>query len=324
MNEWWWVSTLFWGIILGTPLLFATVGEIITERSGILNLGVQGMMLVGAVGGFWATFNTGGIFGLVLGVIVAMIAGALLSTIHAFLSVTLRVNQIVSGLALTLFGTGLASFLGKVGTDPLVGEPSREQFKPLFEVMGFEGITDLPLVGPIVFGHDAMVYVGVLTTALASWYIFRTKMGLSLRAVGEDPASAEAAGVNSSVVRYVHVMIGGALAGMGGAYFALRITPTWQDDPIGAAGWIAIALVILSSWRPWRALWVAYLFGSAQFLQLQLQTLGEPWSNIPSTLLAMIPFIMAIIAMIVFASGKRARFLGAPAALGIPYFREER
>lgn len=320
MNDWWWVSTVTAGIILGTPLLFATVGEIITERSGILNLGVQGMMLVGAVAGFWATFNTGGTFGLILGVLVAMIAGALFSTIHAFLSITLRVSQIVSGLALTIFGIGLSSFMGKVGSEPLVGEPSRETFKPLFE----GGITELPLVGPIVFGQDIMVYVGVLTVALASFYLFRTRMGLSLRAVGEDPASAEAAGVNSTIVRYVHVMVGGALAGMGGAYFALRVVPTWQDNPIGAAGWIAIALVILSSWRPWRAMWVAYLFGSAQFLQLQLQTLGEPWSNIPSTLLQMIPFIMAIIAMIVFASGKRARLLGAPAALGIPYFREQR
>ena len=259
-------------------------------------------------------------FGLILGVIVAMVAGALLSTIHAVLSITLRVNQIVSGLALTLFGTGLASFLGKVGSDPLVGEPSRETFKPLFD----GAITELPLVGPILFGQDVLVYVGVLTAALASFYMFRTRMGLSLRAVGEDPASGEAAGVNSTVVRYIHVIVGGALAGLGGAYFALRVVPTWQDDPIGAAGWIAIALVILSSWRPWRALFVAYLFGSAQFLQLQLQTLGEPWSNVPSTLLAMIPFVLAIIAMIVVASGKRARLLGAPAALGVPYFREQR
>lgn len=320
MNDWWWVSTLAFGIGLGTPLVFATVGETITERAGILNLGVQGTMLVGAVAGFWATFNTGGGLGLFLGVIAAIIAGAAVSIIHAFLSITLRVSQIVSGLALTLFGTGLASFLGKVGSDPLVGEPARATFQPMFK----GGIADWPIVGPIVFGHDVLVYVGVLVAAAASYYLFHTKMGLSLRAVGEDPASAESAGVNVALVRYTHVMIGGALSGLGGAYFALKIVPTWQDDPIGAAGWIAIALVILSSWRPWRAVFVAYAFGFAQFLELRLQTLGDPWSSIPSTLLAMLPFVLAIIAMIVVASGKRARLLGAPAALAIPYFREQR
>lgn len=320
MNDWWWVSTLAFGIGLGTPLVFATLGEIITERAGILNLGVQGTMLVGAVAGFWATFNTGGGFGLFLGVVTAVIAGALISIIHAFLSITLRVSQIVSGLALTLFGTGLASFLGKAGADPLVGEPSRATFQPIFE----GGIAEWPLLGPLVFGHDVLVYVGVLAAVVTSYYLFHTRMGLSLRAVGEDPASAESAGINVARVRYIHVMVGGALSGLGGAYFALKLVPTWQDDPIGAAGWIAIALVILSSWRPYRALFVAYAFGFAQFLELRLQTLGEPWSSIPSTLLAMIPFILAIVAMIVVASGKRARQLGAPAALAIPYFREQR
>ncbi len=317
MNDWWWVSTVAFGISLGTPLLFGTVGEIIAERSGILNLGVQGTMVFGAVAGFWATFESGN---LLLGVIAAVTAGAAISIIHAFLSITLRVNQIVSGLALTLFGTGLASFLGKVGADPLVGEPSRVTFTPIFE----GGIADWPLVGPIVFSHDLLVYVGVVAAGAASFYLFHTKLGLSLRAVGEDPASAEAAGINVSQVRYAHVLLGGALSGLGGAYFALKIVPTWQDDPISAAGWIAIALVILASWRPWRAMFVAYAFGFAQFLELRLQTLGEPWSGIPSTLLAMVPFALAIIAMIVFASGKRARFLGAPAALAVPYYREQR
>ncbi len=320
MNDWWWVSTLAFGIGLGTPLVFATLGEIITERAGILNLGVQGTMLVGAVAGFWATFNTGGGFGLFLGVVAAVIAGAVISIIHAVLSITLRVSQIVSGLALTLFGTGLASFLGKAGADPLVGEPSRATFQPILE----GGIAEWPLVGPLIFGHDVLVYVGVLAAVATSYYLFHTRMGLSLRSVGEDPASAESAGINVARVRYIHVMVGGALSGLGGAYFALKIVPTWQDDPIGAAGWIAIALVILSSWRPYRALFVAYAFGFAQFLELRLQTLGEPWSSIPSTLLAMIPFILAIVAMIVVASGKRARQLGAPAALAIPYFREQR
>ncbi len=317
MNESTLILTLFAAIGLGTPLVFATVGEIITERAGNLNLGVQGMMLVGAVAGFWATFNTEN---LLMGVIVAMIAGAALSVIHAFASVTLRVSQIVSGLALTIFGTGLSSFLGETGSEPLVGEPSKATFEPILE----GGLADIPILGPLVFGHDIMVYVSWLTVAAASYYVFRTRMGLSLRAVGEDPASAESAGVNVARVRYVHIMIGGAFAGLGGAYYSLALVPTWQNEPIGQAGWIAIALVILASWRPWRALFAAYLFGAAERIQFTLQTLGEPWSNVPSNILAMLPFVLAIIAMLALTSGKRARFLGAPAALGPPYFREQR
>ena len=317
MNESLLMLTVVAAIGLGTPLIFATIGEIITERAGILNLGVQGMMLIGAVAGFWATFVTESLF---LGVVVAVVAGAAFSTIHAFTSITLRVNQIVSGLALTLFGTGLASFLGRAGSDPLVGNPS----KKVFESILTGGIADWPIVGPLIFGHDVLVYASWLVAVLASYYLFHTRMGLSLRAVGEDPASAESAGINVSRIRYIHVMVGGALAGLGGAYFSLALVPTWQDDPIGAAGWVAVALVILASWRPGRAVFAAYLFGAAERVQFTLQTVGEPWSNIPSTLLAMLPFVLAIIAMIVLTSGKRARLLGAPAALAIPYFREQR
>lgn len=317
MNESQLVLIAVAAIGLGTPLIFATVGEIIAERAGILNLGVQGMMLMGAVTGFWATFTTGS---LILGVLAAVVAGGALAAVHAFTSITLRVNQIVSGLAIALFGSGLSSFLGRAGSEPIVGNPSPEVFKPL--ITG--GIAEWPVVGPLLFGHDILVYAAVLSAGVASYYLFHTRMGLSLRAVGEDPASAESAGVNVSFVRYVHVIVGGALAGVGGVYFSLALVPTWQDDPIGAAGWIAIALVILASWRPWRAVFAAYLFGAAARVQFTLQTLGEPWSNIPSTLLATLPFVLAILAMIVLTSGKRARFLGAPAALGIPYFREQR
>jgi simple sugar transport system permease protein len=317
MNESTLILTLFAAMGLGTGIVYAAVGEIITERAGNLNLGVQGMMLVGAVAGFWATYNTDS---LLLGVIVAMVAGAALSVIHAFASVTLRVSQIVSGLALTIFGTGLSSFLGEAGTEPLVGEPSKATFEPILE----GGLADIPVIGPLIFGHDILVYVSWLTVAAASLYLFKTRMGLSLRAVGEDPASAESAGVNVARVRYIHIMVGGALAGLGGAYYSLALVPTWQNEPIGPAGWIAIALVILASWRPWRALFAAYLFGAAERIGFTLQTLGEPWSNIPSSILAMLPFILAIVAMLIFTSGKRAKLLGAPAALGLPYFREQR
>ena len=314
MNESVLMLTLMAGIGLGTPLVFGTVGEILTERSGILNLGVQGMMLFGAVMGFWATFVSGSLW---LGVLAALLAGAGMSLIHAFNSITLRVSQIVSGLALTIFGTGVAVYIGKAGSDPLIGQPSKAVFEPIFP----EAMTEIPIVGPLIFGHDALTYLSWIIVAAASYYLFHTRPGLTVRAVGEDPASAEAAGVNVSTVRYIHVMLGGALAGLGGAYFSLALVPSWQDNPIGQAGWIAIALVILASWRPWRALWVAYLFGIAGRLNFTFQTLEI---NVPATLLDMLPFLLAIIAMIVLTSGKRARFLGAPAALGIPYFREER
>ncbi len=314
MNESILMLTLMAGIGLGTPLVFGTVGEILTERSGILNLGVQGMMLFGAVMGFWATFVSGSLW---LGVFAALLAGAGMSLIHAFNSITLRVSQIVSGLALTIFGTGVAVYIGKAGSDPLIGQPSKAVFEPIFP----EAMSDIPLVGPLIFGHDAIVYLSWAVVAAASYYLFHTRPGLTVRAVGEDPASAEAAGINVSKVRYIHVALGGALAGLGGAYYSLALVPSWQDNPIGQAGWIAIALVILASWRPWRALWVAYLFGIAGRLNFTFQTLEI---NVPATLLDMLPFLLAIIAMIALTSGKRAKFLGAPAALGIPYFREER
>ncbi len=314
MNESVLMLTIVAAIGLGTPIVFATVGEILAERSGILNLGVQGMMLVGAVMGFWGTFQTGS---LLVGVLLAMLAGAALSLIHAFNSVTLRVSQIVSGLALTIFGTGVAIFIGRVGEVPLIGEPSRAVFEPILP----EALADIPLVGPLIFGHDALVYLSWVVVAASSFYLFRTRPGLTVRAVGEDPASAEAAGINVSRIRYVHVMVGGALAGLGGAYFSLALVPSWQDNPMGAAGWIAIALVILASWRPWRALWVAYLFGAAGRVGFTFQTLGIA---IPASLLAMLPFVLAILAMLVLTSGKRARFLGAPASLAVPYYREGR
>lgn len=314
MNDSVLILAIMAAIGLGTPLVYAVVGEVLAERSGILNLGVQGTMLVGAVSGFWAVFTTENLF---LGVVAAFIAGALVSVIHAYASITLRVSQIVSGLALTLFGTGLAEFIGKAGDPILVGEPSPVSFEPLFS----GAITDIPVVGPLIFGHDVLIYLSWLMVAAASFYLFRTRMGLELRAVGEDPASADAAGVNVVRVRYVHVLLGGALSGLGGAYFSLALVPSWQDGLIGQAGWIAIALVIVASWRPWRAFFVAYIFGAAGRVNFTLQTLEI---SAPANLLAMIPFILAILAMIVLASGKRARLLGAPAALAIPYSREQR
>jgi general nucleoside transport system permease protein len=298
----------------GTPLVFAAVGEILTERSGVLNLGVDGMMLVGAVTAFWATSQTGS---LTVGVVAAATTGAVVSLLHAVPSISLRVNQIVSGLALTMFGGGLATFIGRSGSPPLVGQPPRASFRRLLP----EALGDLPVVGPLLLGHDLLVYLSWALVAAASWYLFHTRRGLELRAVGEDPAAADAAGVAVSRIRYTHTVIGGAMAGVGGAYFSLALVPSWQDGITAGAGWIAIGLVIFASWRPWRALLAAYLFGGVTRLNFTLQAYGVA---VPSQFLAMLPFVLTIVVLILLTGGRRGRFLGAPASLTLPYSREQR
>jgi simple sugar transport system permease protein len=228
----------------------------------------------------------------------------------------LRVNQIVSGLALAIFGRGLANFIGRTTSPPLVGEPSKAQLEPLFGT----GLADLPIVGPLIFGHDVMVYVSWFVVAAASYYLFHTRLGLSLRSVGENPAAADSAGLNVNRIRYIHVMVGGGLAGVAGAYIPLALNPSWADDAT-TLGWIAIALVIIAAWRPWRALIVCYLFGGMVKLGFTLQVLGV---EIPAQFLSMIPFVATIIILILTTSGRRARLFGAPAALAIPYDRESR
>jgi len=314
MNDSVLLLTLVAAIASGTPLVFAAVGEILTERAGILNLGVEGMMLVGAVSGFWATLETGN---LTLGLIAAVVSGALVSLVHAVPAISLRVNQIVAGLALAIFGRGLSTFIGRTGSPPLVGQPPRSSFEPILD----GGLADIPVIGPLVFGHDPLVYLSWVVVAVSSWYLFRTRPGLELRATGEDPAAADAAGVKVTRIRYIHTMIGGALAGLGGAYFSLALVPSWQDDITAGAGWIAIGLVIFASWRPWRAMFAAYLFGGVTRLNFTLQAYEV---EVPSQILAMLPFLLTIVVLILITSGRRARFLGAPAALGNPYSREER
>lgn len=314
MNDTVVILALAAAVASGTPLVFASVGEVLCERAGILNLGVEGMMLVGAVVGFWATFATGS---LAAGVVAAVVAGALVSLLHAFPAVTLGVNQIVSGLAVAIIGGGLSTFIGRATDPQLVGQPARAVFRPLLR----GGMADLPVVGPLLLGHDALVYLSWAFVAASSYYLFHTRAGLAARAVGEDPGSADAAGVPVARIRYLHVMAGGAGAGVGGVYLSLALVPSWQDGITAGAGWIAIGLVILASWRPWRAMFAAYLFGAVTRLNFTLQTLGV---RIPADFLAMLPFLLTIVALILLTSGRRARLLGAPEALALPYEREAR
>ena len=302
-------------IVAGTPILLAALGEIVTERSGVMNLGVEGMMLIGAVTAFWAGVHTGN---LAVALVVGGLAGAATSLVHAVLAVSLRVNQTVSGLALVIVGTGLSAFLGSTGDEPLLQAQNGVHVGRLLP----SWLADLPIVGPILFGHDIVVYLSWVAVAVAAFVLHRTTSGLSLRAVGEDPAAADAAGISVVGVRYLATAVGGFGAGVGGAYLSLVVLGTWQNGLTAGAGWIAVALVILAGWRPWLALVGAYLFGALRGLGFTLQLAKV---DVPSDFLAMIPFIAAyLVVVLVSASPTRARRAAAPAALARPYSREAR
>ncbi len=306
-------------VFYGTPLVFAALGEVLTERSGVLNLGVEGMMLMGAVTAAYTSTRAPGptwvVLILCLGA--AMLAGALAAALHAVLVITFRVNQTVSGLALTIFAgvTGLSSYLAR--TWNVSERPVPHQFRKL-DVFG---LADLPVVGPVLFGQTALTYLSWVLVAVASWYLFRTRAGLHVRAVGESPATADAMGIDVVRTRYLHTIAGGALAGIGGLCFSLAIVPTWVDGVTAGRGWIAIALVIFGFWRPGLTLVGAYLFGAFSSLGLTLQARGV---GIAPQALDALPYLMTIAVLVVVSSGWSKRRMGAPASLGIPYEREER
>ena len=309
------------GIAYGTPLLFGALGELLAERAGVLNLGVEGMMLIGAVMGFWAVqrFHFAAGLSLAAAVGVAAIAGAAIALIHAFLVITMRASQIVSGLAITIFAgaAGLSSYLANDLN--LANNPARHQFEQVFPA----GMRDLPVVGPIVFGHNVLVYASWLCVVAVWFYLSRTRPGLNARAVGEAPGAADAMGIDVTAYRYAHTLVGGAFAGVAGATFTLAITPQWIDGITGGAGWIAIALVIFAFWRPELCLVGAYFFGALQALSPQLQArdihLGPTalWAN-------SLPYVMTIVVLVIVSASRARRRLGAPASLGVPYVREER
>ncbi len=302
-------ATLVAAIRAGTPLMYATIGEIFAERSGVLNLGVEGMMLMGAISGFLVGLRTGSPW---MGALAAMLVGGLLSLVHAFVSITLRGDQVVSGLALTLLGSGLSALIGK----PYVGVPGVR-----FQAVKIPVLGDIPLVGAVLFNHDPLVYFSFLLFPLAGFFIYKTRPGLHLRAVGEDPATADAAGINVYGLRYLYTFVGGMLAGLGGATISLSYTPGWIEGMTAGRGWIAVGLVIFAFWDPWRAALGSYLFGGINSLQFGLQTKGV---TIPVYFLQMMPYLFTILVLILATGERVRRRLGAPAALGIPYVRGER
>jgi general nucleoside transport system permease protein len=313
------VIVLAAAVAYGTPLLFAALGELLAERSGVLNLGVEGIMLVGAVMGFLCVQHVGGSAGVALPVAVAVAAlgGAAASLILAFLVITLRANQIVSGLALTIFAGagGLSSYVGNDFN--LADNPARFSIADL-DVLG---LADLPIVGPIVFGQSWLVYLSWVCVVAVGLYLSRTRPGLNVRAVGENPAAADAMGIDVTKYRYLHTLAGGAFAGVGGACFSLALTPQWVDGLTAGAGWIAIALVIFAFWRADLCLVGAYAFGAFSALPLILQARGV---TITPQLFQALPYVMTIVVLVLVSTGTARRRLGAPAALGTPYVREER
>jgi len=311
------VVVLSAGIAAGTPILFAALGEIFAERSGVLNLGVEGMMLVGALTGVVASLATNSVW---IGALAAMVAGGLLSLIHAFISITLRGDQVVSGLALTIFGTGLSAFLGF----PYVNVPA-----PRFTTLSLPVLESIPFLGPILFQHSVTAYIAFLLVPLAWFWITRTRPGLHLRAVGENPAAADALGVNVALLRYIYTVVGGMLCGLGGAALSLAYTPGWIENMTTGWGWIAVGLVIFAAWDPWRAVLGAYLFGAISRVVFDVQML--PTAGLPQLVkvllspefLRMMPYATVIVILILASREAVRKRVGAPAALGQPYTREE-
>ncbi len=302
----------------GASLIYATTGEIYTERSGILNLGVEGMMLSGAVTGFATAYYTGSVW---LGVLAAMMMGALLALIHAFLTVTMRANQVVSGLSITLFGTGLASFLGErlgpaANNYNLVGLVG-----PRFSPIEIAGLSQVPILGAF-FRQDLLTYFLYGLVPLAWFFLYKTRPGLNLRAVGESPQTADAMGVDVTKTRYLYTVFGGLLVGLGGAHLSLAYAPGWSENITGGRGWIVIALVIFAMWNPARAVLGAVLFGGINAVQFRLQAGG---TTIPSAYLNMLPYLMTILVLVMMTWWEAlSHRIGAPAALGQSYMREEK
>ncbi len=288
----------------GTPLVFAALGELVTEKAGVLNLGVEGMMLMGAVTAFMAAATTGNPW---LGVCAGVLAGAALSLVFAVLALSLMANQVAAGLALSLFGIGLSAFVGLKYVSLVIAG---------IEPLSISGLSDLPLIGKLLFGHNPLVYLSLFLFAAIQWFLYRTRFGLVVRAVGESPQSAHAIGYPVVTIRYLAVMFGGACAGLGGAYMAVAYTPLWTEGMTAGRGWIALALVVFATWKPWRVLAGAYLFGGVELATFQAQALGV---SVPSQLLSMLPYIATIVVLVIISRDAIAIRLNAPASLGRPF-----
>lgn len=288
----------------GTPLVFAALGELVAEKSGVLNLGVEGMMIAGAVLAFLVAAETGVLW---LGVLAAVLAGAAMAALFAVVTLSFQANQVAAGLALTIFGIGASAYLGLDYTGvALTGIGPVD-----IPVLG-----ELPVIGPLLFALDPMVYLSFVMFAAVVWFLYRTKAGLVLRGIGESPASAHAIGYPVIGIRYLAVLFGGAMAGLGGAYLALAYTPLWVEAMTAGRGWIALALVVFGTWRPGRVMLGAYLFGGITIVQFHVQAIGI---DLPPQVLSMLPYLATIVVLVLISRHAGMIRINAPASLGMSY-----
>ncbi|WP_296100513.1 ABC transporter permease [uncultured Agrobacterium sp.] len=291
-------------ITAATPLVIAALGELVTERAGVLNLGVEGMIVIGAVCAFAAAHMSGSPY---IGILAGIAAGALFSLLFGFLTLTLVTNQVATGLALTILGLGVSGMLG----ESFVGVPGVKLPNIVFPVL-----SDIPFIGPIFFRQDLIFYLSLALVFGISWFLFKSRTGLKIRAIGDSHSSAHALGINVIRTRYLAVMFGGACAGLAGAQLSLVYTPQWVENMSAGRGWIALALVVFASWRPWRVLAGGYLFGAVTIGQLHAQAFGI---GVPSQLLSALPYVATIVVLIVISHNRRTTLINTPASLGKPF-----
>jgi ABC-type uncharacterized transport system permease subunit len=291
-------------ITAATPLVLASLGELVSERAGVLNLGVEGMMVMGAVLAFAATQATGSPY---IGILAGIACGALFSLLFGFLTLTLVANQVATGLALTILGLGVS---GQIG-EPYVGM-SGIKLQPIVIPL----LSDIPFLGPLLFKQDLIFYLSIALVFGVNWFLFKSRAGLKVRAIGDNHASAHALGIHVIRTRYLAVMFGGACAGLAGAQLSLVYTPQWVENMSAGRGWIALALVVFASWRPWRLLAGGYLFGAVSISQLHAQALGL---GIPSQFLSALPYAATVIVLILISHNRRMTLINTPASLGKPF-----
>lgn len=316
-------------VLNGTPLLFGTLGEVLSEKSGNLNLGVEGMMYMGGALGLAGAFYyeqlagaaASGVVAVLLATLCAFLGGAVGALIYSFLTVTLRANQNVTGLALAIFGTGAGQFIGEYMRVSVGGYVSvGNALKNAFAGSPFPAaLRQLPVVGPLLFGHNVFVYLGVVIAVVMALFLKRSRSGLYLRAVGESPATADAAGINVTRYKYLATVLGGGISAIGGMVYIMTISGcVWNHEGLSGEGWLAVALVIFCLWRPLGAIWGSILFGALMILYLRL-----PLSFVPDQLYRILPYVMTVIVLI-FTSMRNSKDKQPPASLGLPYFREDR
>jgi ABC-type uncharacterized transport system permease subunit len=293
-------------VVAAIPLMFAGAGELVAEKSGVLNLGVEGMMLMGAVSGYAVTAITGNPW---LGILGAIVAGVLMALVFAFLTITMLANQVATGLSLTIFGIGFSAYIGKPYTSAAV--------RATIDVLPIPGLTAIPVIGPAFFTLTPLGYLAFIMFGVISWFLYRTRAGLVLRSVGESPSVAHSVGFPVVGVRYGATLFGGGMAGIAGGYYSIVYLHLWQEQLTSGRGWIALALVVFATWRPGRLLIGALLFGAVMALQFYAQAIGVP---IPTQFLAMLPYLATIVVLVIISRNPNTIKLNAPASLGKPFF----